>query len=42
MIVESPEKAKVIGDFLGKGWRVVATKGHLLDLPPNRERRWHF
>ena len=33
IVVESPEKAKVISTFLDKGWRVVASKGHILDLP---------
>ncbi len=33
VIVESPAKAKTIGKYLGSGYRVTASMGHLRDLP---------
>ena len=33
VIVESPAKAKTIGKYLGAGYRVDASKGHIWDLP---------
>ncbi len=33
IIVESPAKARTIGTFLGKKYKVVASKGHIRDLP---------
>ncbi|WP_083930016.1 type I DNA topoisomerase [Leptospira yanagawae] len=33
-MVESPTKAATITSYLGKDWVVVATKGHIKDLPP--------
>lgn len=35
-IVESPTKARVISKFLGKDKKVLATKGHIKDLPRSR------
>ena len=34
MIVESPAKAKTIAKYLGRGWRVVSSVGHVRDLVP--------
>ena len=34
LIVESPSKAKTIEKYLGSGWRVVASVGHVRDLVP--------
>ena len=34
LIVESPSKAKTIEKYLGKGWRVIASVGHVRDLIP--------
>lgn len=36
VIVESPAKARTIGRFLGKGYAVEASVGHIRDLPANR------
>jgi DNA topoisomerase-1 len=34
--VESPAKARTIKNFLGKGYEVIASKGHIRDLPKSR------
>lgn len=34
VIVESPSKAKTIQKYLGQGYRVMASGGHICDLPP--------
>lgn len=36
VIVESPAKARTVGRFLGKGYSVQASVGHIRDLPSNR------
>ncbi|MFA6518404.1 MAG: type I DNA topoisomerase [Candidatus Shapirobacteria bacterium] len=36
LIVESPTKARTISKYLGKDYEVVATVGHLRDLPKNK------
>lgn len=49
LLVESPAKAKKIQDFLGNEYKVLASYGHIRDLPPksgsvqpenNFEMRW--
>ena len=48
VIVESPAKAKTLGRFLGSGYRVEASYGHIRDLPDSaaevpkqiKEREW--
>ncbi len=51
LIVESPSKAKTIEKYLGSGWRVIASVGHVRDLVPengsvdtqnNFEMRWQI
>lgn len=36
VIVESPSKAKTIGRYLGRTYKVVASLGHVRDLPKSR------
>ena len=36
VIVESPAKARTVGRFLGSGYEVRASVGHIRDLPANR------
>ncbi|MBI4317365.1 MAG: type I DNA topoisomerase [Chloroflexi bacterium] len=36
VIVESPAKARTVGKFLGDGYAVKASIGHIRDLPQNR------
>lgn len=36
MIVESPHKAKTISKFLGKDYKVLASGGHIIDLPKSK------
>ena len=33
IIVESPTKARTIGQYLGKGYKVLSSQGHVRDLP---------
>lgn len=35
LIVESPHKAKTINQWFGKDWKVIATAGHIKNLPKN-------
>ena len=37
VIVESPTKVKTIGKYLGKEYQVVASVGHIRDLPKNEK-----
>jgi DNA topoisomerase-1 len=34
VILESPNKTVKVQSYLGAGWKVVASKGHIRDLPP--------
>src|SRR3989344_5398951 len=33
VVVESPTKARTISRFLGNGWHITSTMGHVRDLP---------
>lgn len=37
VIVESPAKSKTIGKYLGRDWRVLASVGHIRDLPKSNK-----
>lgn len=36
VIIESPAKARSLRNYLGSGWDVIASNGHVRDLPLNR------
>jgi len=36
IIVESPTKAKTISRFLGDGYEIIASMGHIMDLPKSK------
>ena len=36
VIVESPHKAKTIEKYLGRNYHVIASKGHIRDLPKSQ------
>ena len=36
VIVESPAKAKTIARYLGRGYKVEASQGHVRDLPKSQ------
>ena len=36
VIVESPSKAKTIGKYLGARYKVIASVGHVRDLPKSK------
>lgn len=36
VIVESPAKAKTIEKYLGRNYHVIASKGHIRDLPKSQ------
>uniref|UniRef100_A0A832MK08 DNA topoisomerase 1 n=1 Tax=Eiseniibacteriota bacterium TaxID=2212470 RepID=A0A832MK08_UNCEI len=36
VIVESPTKSKTLGKFLGRGFSVMASNGHIMDLPKSK------
>ena len=36
LVVESPSKAKIIGKYLGSKYKVIASVGHVRDLPKSR------
>src|SRR3984885_14582069 len=38
LIVESPAKAKTISKYLGDGYKVVASVGHIRDLPKSNKK----
>ncbi len=36
VVVESPAKAKTINKYLGKNYKVLASMGHVRDLPKSK------
>ena len=36
VVVESPAKAKTINKYLGRNYKVIASVGHVLDLPKSK------
>lgn len=49
LLVESPSKAKTIGKYLGRDWKVLSTLGHVRELPskngsiePDKEFEMHY
>ena len=36
VIVESPTKARTLKKFLGNKYRIMASQGHLIDLPKSK------
>ena len=36
LVVESPSKAKIISKYLGSSYKVIASVGHVRDLPKSR------
>jgi DNA topoisomerase I len=38
VLVESPAKAKTINKYLGRDYEVMASFGHVRDLPPKSGR----
>lgn len=35
LVVESPHKAQTISQWFGKDWKIIATAGHIKNLPKN-------
>jgi len=36
VVVESPAKAKTINKYLGRNYKVIASMGHVRDLPKSK------